>query len=110
RIPGRAPGQARIRGSGRARPVLRTAFEPRTARHAYATVLGAHLDLDVAAPPRDRDVIATVATLAQIGGRLPLALAQRRTVDAVEHHPRDLVGVGGERRGVEPHHLHERPD
>src|SRR5262245_4726761 len=68
-------GAGANRRSGRARPGLRAALEPRTPRHAHATVLGAHLDLDVAAPPPDRDVIATVAALAEVRGRLPLALA-----------------------------------
>src|SRR5262245_47498090 len=94
----------------RQRSLFGAAIEPRSARDAASSVLAAYLHLHVRAAPADRDVVAAVATLAEVGGGSPFAFAQRRAVDPVEHDARHVVGVGGEGLLVDAHHLEEDPD
>ena len=88
-------------------PGARAALEQRPVRGADLAVLVAHLHLHVGAAPPDGDVVAPVAALAQVGGGLTVAGAERVAVDAVQHQVRDVVGLARERRVVEPDHLDE---
>src|SRR5206468_9565012 len=94
----------------RPRSAAGTALDPRSRRGSDSSVIGARHDPRERAVVPDRDLVASLAALADVGGGAAGVRPHRLAVDTVEDEARDAGGLGREGLRLPGRQLDEGPN